>query len=431
MPGIDLGFAWPAWRADIQLIQPSDIYPFSMRYSATQSSIPIAALFSHFDLVSYLLLDVEASVAQSWLTRRQSWSLAAPAARKIKAVTRDVSKPAAKALVEKGVEVVSANMDDPESLRTVLKGAYAVFLVTNYWETMSVDIEKRQGMNELNVQHLIFSSLLNISKISNGVYTKVYHFDSKADVEDYIRSIGVPATFLLPAVYMSTLSKYFRHSPEPPHVFTLALPIPTDKPVIPLIYAEEDSGKFVKGILKHRDQLLGKRINAATKYYSTEEMVREFEDVYQGLGKGARAAQLPVDVYRDIVQKGGMPSDIAEEISQNLEMLADPGYFDGADVEKDHWILDEPVTTWKEFISTSKDFAGLKAVSSIYRQTLELYSTSLPYDRRGKANQSTVQRAHIASQHLWSGMPRETAQRWADEREMQTLTTAMGYLMVP
>lgn len=35
------------------------------------------------------------------------------------------------------------------------------------------------------------------------------------------------------------------------------------------------------------------------------------------------------------------------------------------------------------------------------------------------------------SQVLWSGIPRSKAQHWADEREMQTLSTAMGDLMVP
>ncbi|EKV13722.1 hypothetical protein PDIG_36330 [Penicillium digitatum PHI26] len=34
-------------------------------------------------------------------------------------------------------------------------------------------------------------------------------------------------------------------------------------------------------------------------------------------------------------------------------------------------------------------------------------------------------------QVLWSGMMREDAQKWADEHEMQTLTTAMGPLMMP
>jgi hypothetical protein len=38
---------------------------------------------------------------------------------------------------------------------------------------------------------------------------------------------------------------------------------------------------------------------------------------------------------------------------------------------------------------------------------------------------------HKDSQVLWSGMLREIAQKWADEHGMQTLTTAMGPLMIP
>jgi hypothetical protein len=38
---------------------------------------------------------------------------------------------------------------------------------------------------------------------------------------------------------------------------------------------------------------------------------------------------------------------------------------------------------------------------------------------------------HNNRQVLWSGMLRENAQKWADEHEMQTLTTAMGPLMLP
>jgi hypothetical protein len=33
-------------------------------------------------------------------------------------------------------------------------------------------------------------------------------------------------------------------------------------------------------------------------------------------------------------------------------------------------------------------------------------------------------------QVMWSGVPRQWAQHWADENEMQTLTTAMGPLMM-
>jgi uncharacterized protein YbjT (DUF2867 family) len=39
-----------------------------------------------------------------------------------------------------------ADFDHVESLRTALNGAYAAYVVTNYWEKMSADLERKQGM---------------------------------------------------------------------------------------------------------------------------------------------------------------------------------------------------------------------------------------------------------------------------------------------
>lgn len=36
-------------------------------------------------------------------------------------------------------------MNSKESLETSLKGAYAVFAVTNYWEKMDEELEMKQG----------------------------------------------------------------------------------------------------------------------------------------------------------------------------------------------------------------------------------------------------------------------------------------------
>lgn len=92
----------------------------------------------------------------------------------------------------------------------------------------------------------------------------------------------------------------------------------------------------MKGILKHRDQLLGKRVLGAADYYSMEEMVREFQEVKPEAGKGAVAVQLTPEIYRGILGKIGMPAFAVEELSENFEMLAQCGYFDKADVMADH-----------------------------------------------------------------------------------------------
>jgi uncharacterized protein YbjT (DUF2867 family) len=37
-------------------------------------------------------------------------------------------------------------MNDTASLRNAVKGAYAVFAVTNYWESQDPEVEGKQGM---------------------------------------------------------------------------------------------------------------------------------------------------------------------------------------------------------------------------------------------------------------------------------------------
>lgn len=50
---------------------------------------------------------------------------------KIRAITRDPSKPSGKALADKGVEVVKADLKDKDSVKKAVEGSSAVFGVTN------------------------------------------------------------------------------------------------------------------------------------------------------------------------------------------------------------------------------------------------------------------------------------------------------------
>lgn len=61
-------------------------------------------------------------------------------------------------------------MNDKDSLVKAMEGAFAVFAVTNYWEKMDMQLEIDQGKKladaakETDVQHFIWSSLLNVNK---------------------------------------------------------------------------------------------------------------------------------------------------------------------------------------------------------------------------------------------------------------------------
>lgn len=66
---------------------------------------------------------------------------------KLRGVTRDVEKPAAKALTERGVEMVAADLNDAASVKKAVEGAYGVFAVTDYWATMDGPGEIKHGHN--------------------------------------------------------------------------------------------------------------------------------------------------------------------------------------------------------------------------------------------------------------------------------------------
>lgn len=107
-------------------------------------------------------------------------------------------------------------MDDHPSLVKAIQGSSVVFGVTNFWETGDADKEFQQGKNlvdackETKVERLIFSSLVYVSKASKGKNTRVAHFDSKARVEEYARSISQPATYYMPGPFMSFILSSFR-----------------------------------------------------------------------------------------------------------------------------------------------------------------------------------------------------------------------------
>lgn len=170
------------------------------------------------------------------------------------------------------------------------------------------------------VQHFIWSSLMNVTELSKGKLPGVTHFDSKAKVEEYIRSIDLPATYFMPGFYMSNLpGGMFRQAP-PDNDWTLALPIPGSTPV-PLLATVEDTGKFVKAILLNREKVLGKRIYGATGYYTLDEMVKEFKEAFPEAGKTAKEVELPHDVFKGIMGKNGMPEAGQEELLQNMRLV--------------------------------------------------------------------------------------------------------------
>ncbi|KAK9482199.1 hypothetical protein V1527DRAFT_477178 [Lipomyces starkeyi] len=265
---------------------------------------------------------------------------------RIRGITRDASKPAAQELKSKGVEMISADMSSTESVAPALKDAHTVFLVTNYWETMSRDIEYKQGKNVADaakaagVSHMIFSSLINVTEATNGALPNVPHFDGKAEIEKYIRASGIPATFVLPGYFMSNLISSLKKKED--GSYQMVLPI-SDAARFPLFDVVNDTGKFVAAVIKNRPSVLGKRIYEAADYYSPSRIIKEFTEA---TGKAASWTQIPVDQWKKF-----LPPAAAQEIVENYLLLEEPGYYAGADLKESYHLLEHKPTTWKEFVA--------------------------------------------------------------------------------
>ncbi|KAK0725916.1 NmrA-like family protein [Lasiosphaeris hirsuta] len=284
----------------------------------------------------------------------------------VRAVTRDITKDSAKKLQAAGAEVVTADLNDKSTLVTAMTSASAVFAMTNYWEYMDAAIEIQQGKNIVDaaqaagVAHLIFTSLPNVTELSKGALPNVYHFDSKAAVEAYARATGIPATFFLPAFFMSnfTPGKGMLRQAVADGVWELAMPVPAAAPLP--FFDTGDTGKFVKAAVLHRDELLGKRLLGATEYITFGAVVDGFKKVFPEAGKNARYVQQTHDEYKGQLTKVGMPEVIAQELLENFLLFDQVGYYGGESLSETHSFVEDKLTTWGEFIKNSPKFAGLQ-----------------------------------------------------------------------
>ncbi|KAH8593909.1 hypothetical protein B0O99DRAFT_546561 [Bisporella sp. PMI_857] len=275
---------------------------------------------------------------------------------KIRGITRDVSKPAAQALASQGVEVKAADMGSKSSLEEAIQGSHTVFFVTtpNFMSGESISQELTHGKNvadaahQAEVQHLIFSSLPHVTETTNGRLKHALHFDMKADVERYIRSKGLPSTFILPGYFMSNFSALQMLKKGDDGVYTLAYPV-SGKAEFPLIDTESDFGKYVVAAIKSRTKVLGKQILAAADYYTPSRIISEFEEV---TGKKGRFVSIDAETYKSF-----FPGTLGDELLDNHLFIEDPGYFVGKSLKDSLDILAEvglKPATWKEFLEKNK-----------------------------------------------------------------------------
>jgi uncharacterized protein YbjT (DUF2867 family) len=226
-----------------------------------------------------------------------------------RALTRDVNTEAARDLANLGAEVVSADVDDAETLKRAFEGAYGAYCVTFFWAHFSPEKEIAQasGMahaaKDAAIEHVIWSTLedtrqwvpLSDDRMPTlmGKY-KVPHFDAKGEANHLFTDLGVPTTFLLTSFYWDNLI-FFGMGPKKGPDGKLAFTLPMGDKKLPGI-AAEDIGKCAHGIFKKGRELIGRTVGVAGEHLTGAQMAAALT---KALGEEVRYNHVPPEVYRE------------------------------------------------------------------------------------------------------------------------------------
>ncbi|KAJ0418798.1 hypothetical protein BJY00DRAFT_302613 [Aspergillus carlsbadensis] len=269
----------------------------------------------------------------------------------VRALTRNNLSTKAQTLAARGAEIVQADISTPATLSTAFEGANAIFAVSDYWGLFSdpANKDKAQPGQPLNVwvaehetqqlkniidaaarvstlERFVLSSLSDATKWSKGVYTHVYHFDSKAKAAEYGRET-FPELWAKTSIFQAGLflSNYtskdglsapikakFNISQNSNGVVQFIGHMEQDVK-IPFIAAEEDSGPLVKALILQEPA--GKNLIGYRGWLTTRELASAFT---RATGLDAEVVTLP---------KGHFPPSISEDFKAQLQ--DNMGYWNG------------------------------------------------------------------------------------------------------
>jgi uncharacterized protein YbjT (DUF2867 family) len=233
----------------------------------------------------------------------------------VRAMTRRPEQASARALAERGAEVVQADLDDAESLRRALAGVWGALAVQNTWEA-GVEREEEQGKRfarlarEAGVQHLVYQSVGSAHR-----ETGILHFDNKWRVEETVRSLGFPSHVVLRPVFFmeNLLSPGFKPALDEGR---LAFGMAPDTRL--QMIAVADIGRYGLAAFERADSLNGRAIDLAGDALTAPEMASILSDV---AGRRIEHERVPLEAVRQY----------SEETAVMLEWFDDVGY--EADIE--------------------------------------------------------------------------------------------------
>src|SRR5690606_15861290 len=116
----------------------------------------------------------------------------------VKVLTRNPTSLKCQELKKRGIECVKGNLNEIDTYREYVRNAYGVFSVQTFEKGVKREIEQGKTLANLSsqfgVKHFVYSSVAGAN-----LHTGIPHFESKYEIEEHIKKIGLPYTILRPA----------------------------------------------------------------------------------------------------------------------------------------------------------------------------------------------------------------------------------------
>ncbi len=178
----------------------------------------------------------------------------------VRALTRDPDAAKALGAAALGAEVVRGDLTDRASLDAALEGVSGVFSVATPFEA-GLDAEIAQGKTlgdaakAAGVKHYVYSSVGGADRDS-----RVPHFESKWEIENHLRALGLPLTVVRPVYFFENFVGGWSLQPAG-EGYTLAMPLSPARPMQGV--AVDDIGGFVAMAFADPEAWIGREFELA------------------------------------------------------------------------------------------------------------------------------------------------------------------------
>lgn len=271
---------------------------------------------------------------------------------RVRALTRNVQSPEARSLAAEGAELVAVPLElgRTRELVQAFRGSHGAFLLTPNVlppATHEYELGRQQAdaAVEAGVQHVIFSGLENVDRITGGK-KHASHFTDKARVEQYIRGLPIQSSFVYLAFFYTNLLEFYTPRMEGDTlVFPIYLPGDFRAPFVDPLTA---TGPAVLEILSNPAQYAGKALPVVGDVLSPNEMVATFQRV-----TGKKAAYRSTYKREELLQyfpAFGASEVFVSEVLGMAEYAVEYGYFQPHRDLGWSRSIDPASLTWESFL---------------------------------------------------------------------------------